>query len=904
MADELRRGDLLGPGRTGGARRPIGRDEEVEALTAALAGLRGGAGRAIALVGEPGIGKSALLGAAASLAHGVAVPVQTSRARVPIPSSGLDDLSGLGGVGSGRATDAPRVAVLDDLHLLAADQAPHVAALIQATASLPLLCLIAYRPRQLTSALASVLAQAAASGLLEVWALGQLSADQAAELLGDRPDAAEVNRAALGNPLYLKAIGGSGEASAEAVTAILGELADLGPHALDVVQAAAVLGAPSDAELLAAVTGLGEPQALRALDELTRLDLVRSDESEPRFALRHEAVRDVVYRRLEPSRRTELHRRAALALAGRSAPIGQRAHHVARAADPSRPESAATLVAAARDALYTTPAIAVGYLQAALALVQQDPEHAYEARVLLARARLMTGDAFEGRDLLDALRAEVPGTPGAVATLADSSRIERRLGRYSEASAIARSGLAALADRDSATATALHIYLSDDAYDRQEFAASRQHAELAADIARRHGDAVGQANALAQAALGHLFTGDLATALSGTDWAAELIDASSDSALLTNLEAPLQLGNTEGMLGRYADADRHVSRAAVLSQQSGQTYITERLLTVLANTQVRSGRLSRALASLDEAARHAERVSAPAEQAISAMVRAEILFWKNDSGDAREMAESAARALAIASDSSASWAVSVRCFHAEFSLHTGDPGRARLLLLEAAGGDGLPGITAWRRPRCCDTLAECAFILGDHASVEQWAVLAETCLKELPSPGRRGFALRARMRAQVARGDIEGALRRADEVAAEFSAGGERIEVARTLLASATISLDAGRHRGVENRLSHAALLAEQCGSARLAAWVAQLRTRLTAAEATTRPTDSYDTLTAREQEIADLASTGMTNGGIAQSLFLSVRTVETHLRQVYRKLGVTNRAGLTWTLLNRRGNG
>ncbi|MDX2592885.1 helix-turn-helix transcriptional regulator [Streptomyces sp. WI03-4A] len=73
-------------------------------------------------------------------------------------------------------------------------------------------------------------------------------------------------------------------------------------------------------------------------------------------------------------------------------------------------------------------------------------------------------------------------------------------------------------------------------------------------------------------------------------------------------------------------------------------------------------------------------------------------------------------------------------------------------------------------------------------------------------------------------------------------------------------------------------------------------RSRLADLSATT---DALPSLTAREREIAELASTGMTNAGIATTLFLSVRTVETHLRQVYRKLGVSNRAALTRRMLD-----
>ena len=52
----------------------------------------------------------------------------------------------------------------------------------------------------------------------------------------------------------------------------------------------------------------------------------------------------------------------------------------------------------------------------------------------------------------------------------------------------------------------------------------------------------------------------------------------------------------------------------------------------------------------------------------------------------------------------------------------------------------------------------------------------------------------------------------------------------------------------------------------------------------------SPNTLTDREQDVLRLLAQGMTNKDIAQSLFLSVRTIEAHLRNIYGKLSVASR--------------
>jgi DNA-binding CsgD family transcriptional regulator len=882
----------------------IGREWHLRLLRSAFDELSAGSGTVVALAGEPGIGKSALLWAAANTARAAGVVTVAVRGGdlVRNPDMRAAYAHVVDAVCVHAAAGRPVLVTVDDLHLLGPDEAGLVGRLLRCTATGPVLCVLAYRRRQLTPWHAATLADASA-GLLRLAPLDPLTREQASGLLGERPDADEIHREAGGNPQYIKvlcALRDTG-ATAEAGTSIFGELTGLDPEPLAAVRAAAVLGAPFPVALLADVAQLDESAAARAVDQLTRVDLIRPAERGPHHALRHRAVGEAVYERLDPSLRFALHRRAADALARDGAPVAQRARHVARAADPQNPEHLTTLIAAARGAVYSSPAKAAEYLQAALPLLGEGHHHAHEVHVLLARARLLSGEFAEGRALLDELRSAGPDRPGGAAL--DSSRIERRLGRHFEAGALARSGLAALAETDSATAAALHTELADAAYDVQDYENSRLHAETAAALAARHGDRVGEAHALAQSALGHLFTGDDRTALARATRAAELIDAAPDATLLTNLAAPLQLGMTEGLLGRLSDSERHLARAEALGRRTGQTYLDGSLLTVLANAQCRLGKLRTALVTLERVARRHEELGEhggnPSEEAVAANLRAATLYWRDEPGDAERTRVEVKRALAIASDSSTTWAMAVRCFHAEMVLFTGDPPRARSLLLETAGED-LSRITPWRRPRWCDTLAEAALALGDSTDAEHWAAIAESAPQQ-PST-LRAFALRAGMWAHAARGEYEAALTRAREAVREFTARGERIEVCRTLLAASEFALSAGHTQLVAGWLDRVALLAEQCGSTRLTTEAARYRSLLvTLADAQSDPGSGSAPLTAREREIANLVSTGMTNTAIAEKLFLSVRTVESHLRQIYRKLDVPNRAALTRALLDAR---
>lgn len=69
------------------------------------------------------------------------------------------------------------------------------------------------------------------------------------------------------------------------------------------------------------------------------------------------------------------------------------------------------------------------------------------------------------------------------------------------------------------------------------------------------------------------------------------------------------------------------------------------------------------------------------------------------------------------------------------------------------------------------------------------------------------------------------------------------------------------------------------------------------------RSEDKGDNLTDREQEVLSLLARGLTNKDIAQTLFLSVRTVEAHLHNIYGKLGVATRTEAALWAVN-QGNG
>lgn len=71
-------------------------------------------------------------------------------------------------------------------------------------------------------------------------------------------------------------------------------------------------------------------------------------------------------------------------------------------------------------------------------------------------------------------------------------------------------------------------------------------------------------------------------------------------------------------------------------------------------------------------------------------------------------------------------------------------------------------------------------------------------------------------------------------------------------------------------------------------------------ARSVARPTEGLLALTRSELRIARLAADGASNREIAQTLFLSVKTVEMHLVHAYRKLAIANRQGLELALASK----
>ena len=100
-----------------------------------------------------------------------------------------------------------------------------------------------------------------------------------------------------------------------------------------------------------------------------------------------------------------------------------------------------------------------------------------------------------------------------------------------------------------------------------------------------------------------------------------------------------------------------------------------------------------------------------------------------------------------------------------------------------------------------------------------------------------------------------------------------------------------------EHELNTISAEADACGLRRISNEAAELHLLLSNVEPT-RPAGPGGTLTPRETEILEHIAKGATNRALTEQLFISVNTVERHLRNIFNKLGVTNRAGATAALM------
>jgi DNA-binding CsgD family transcriptional regulator len=191
-----------------------------------------------------------------------------------------------------------------------------------------------------------------------------------------------------------------------------------------------------------------------------------------------------------------------------------------------------------------------------------------------------------------------------------------------------------------------------------------------------------------------------------------------------------------------------------------------------------------------------------------------------------------------------------------------------------------PSFLPWRSEAAMAQLA-----LGDADAALALADEELALARAFGAPRALGIALRA---AGVARGGDAGeSLLR--EASSTLEDAGARLERARALTDLGALLRRRNRRREARDLLREALDIAHRAGARPLAAR-AETELRATGARPRRVMLAGVDSLTPSERRIAELAAQGLTNREIAQALFVTARTVEGHLTNVFRKLELESR--------------
>ncbi len=910
-----------------------GREAELAAIAGALDAVARGGRRLLTLRGEAGIGKTRLLAELSAQAAAQRMVVLEGRAteleddvplvplvdaladRLPAAQALTDALGPervdlLAGVlpglrpGPARATPSaerwrlhrafgellelvaagrPLVLVIDDLHWADPATRELLEHLVRRPPAQSLLIAAGLRPGEAGERLLAAQRSSAAVGLVTL-DLRPLERAAAERLLAAVPAGGERERRLAqsgGNPLLLRELArdaGAGAVPQGILAAVGAELRALPEDARALVRAAAVAGDPFELDFAAAVAGLDEPAALAALDAAEGVRLVRATGDPRRFAFRHPVVRSAVYEALGAGSRIARHRAAADELARVAAPLAVQARHLAHAAGVGDGAAARTLRGAAAIVRAQAPGVAADWL---LAARRADP--ACVGAPELTQVLVEAGRLPAALDVVDGAGAD---TDPRLA-LAGAS-VERLLGRHAAARRRLLRALEAAAP-GGGEAGRLLADLAVGAYQRGDYVEARGWAARVEPAGGEGGgDAVGpavRAVAAALVAVGDAFCGDAEAARAGAAATLAALEAAGDAELGSAAEPAMAIAWGLLALDRLAEGLAAARRLAAAARAAGHgvAATTHDLAAVLALMLL--GRLAEA-ESLSDEAEQASRVSGHAQLVQWALwMRAAVLL---DRGQLETALTAAGESVALAArlDDSAS-AVVARAVLGTVLGARGEHARARELI-------GAYDIDRGWICRHAPALVESDLAVGDLAAAREHAARAAALAPGSGMAGARAAAGRAQALVALAAGDAPRAAALALAAAREADTAQVRMEAARARLLAGRALLAGDRDAAI-GQLRAAYEGAVRCAGARVADEARrELRragVRVGGGGARAAGGEGLGALSGRERAVAALVAEGLTNREIGARLFLSEKTIETHLTRVFQKLGVRSRA-------------
>ncbi|GAA0983161.1 hypothetical protein GCM10009555_054370 [Acrocarpospora macrocephala] len=902
----------------------VGRGEVLRDLHGALDASMDGAFRFLALVGEPGAGKTRLLAEldTAARARGcLALWGRAAEFEQVIPFSALvdaldghletgdeqhdpllatvfpalgaaeepgDDRSGLAryrlyraiiGMLERLAEPSGLVLVLDDVHWADGSTIEFLDHVVRHPPRARVLITVAYRPNQAPPRLA------AGGGQIVV---GPLSAAEADELLG--PEISRGRRRALyeasgGNPFYLQALARieAGDLPTTLHAALQRELADQSGDALLVAQSAAVAADEFEPPLAAVAAELADSAILKALDELVARDLVRPVGPGNRFRFRHPLVRQAAYESAAPGWRLAAHARLAEHLAAVGAPATVRAHHIERSATFGDREAVAVLVEAARAVATTAPATTAHWLQAAIRLLPDDAdgrEHRLDLLLELARGQVVSGWLAEGRETAYEVLRLLPREDHAKRAFAARfcALVERLLDRPAQGRAVLLAELREMPDPRLPAALPMRLRLVAESLMRGDHRAAQAVLDFMPRDPADHGLVVAVAALRPMTAYA---AGRIPAAIDHLERADALVSATPDVQLLEWLDTIAWLCWAELWLGGHRSAVARFERAIAIAKATGQTFIVTNMLAGQGRAYGVVGRLAEATVAAEESAEVARLLHSGYAEVVAQAQQSLLAAATGHDALAVRLGEAAATSGVSAGE----WPGAQALYAYGTALaHAGRAGQAPVAAIEEAFAAGR--LDQFSMLSFCEAMAA----HSDEAGV--WAArAAEVAHPELEF--NAGIVDLAASHAASGAAAAELALRAAEVLAA----ADQRLTAGRALLRAGTALIAAGRKKEALPHLSEAGDLFEACGAPGLLAQAVREQRRAgKRVAAKSRGTGGHG-LSPRELEVAQLVVEGCTNQQIAERLFLSVRTVETHLSHAYEKLGVSSRIGLALAL-------
>jgi len=617
----------------------------------------------------------------------------------------------------------------------------------------------------------------------------------------------------------------------------------------------------------------GEEPLDEAMDAAERSGVARIVAGEVRFV--HPLYRSAIYADASRAHRHRIH----AAIARVVEEPEERGRHLALSSDvpderiAAEIERAAT-IAGARGA----PDAAADLLDHSIRLTPET-----ETRALARRLQAAGRHGFDAGDVETAIERTLRGAslsePGApqAAALASLGEMERFVWRLSESRGHLEAALREpnIGDRAECGIHAQLFWTLDLLGDPSGAA---QHAERALALARTGDDRPTRARAFGAAARARfLADGSWSEALEGE--APDLWDPIDG---LPVHEWPRWLAEEQRVL-LGADAAGSIDRLTELqsrAEERGDEPSRLVLLCALASAQRRTGDWTAGIAH----ARDACDVGGPLGGAGQELA---ILAWyEAATGDRDAARDDADRCLErIADVASPHAALPSLTELADVELMLGSPGEACERVMVAPGDVPSPGEGVPTRAWC--VAADASVASGRLDAAEAITVWLRERGETLDSPFVTGFAERIDGQVLATGGDLASAERSLELSLKAMETEDVPFEIARSKLLLGEVRRRSGHKRLARQDLLRARSIFGGLGASRWVAEVDQALGRITGR----RP--SMGKLTDAELRVARLAAAGFRNQEIADQLFVSVRTVEGHLSNVYAKLGIRSRTEL-----------